>query len=69
MSREEGEIGSESKEMGDLLPCSSPLLSNKQATGLLGFSTDSLLGQQSWHPCGKSFQRVQLLQTYNEPIS
>ena len=25
-SREEGEIGSESREKGDLLPCSSPLL-------------------------------------------
>lgn len=25
MSREEGEIGSESREKGDLLPCSSPL--------------------------------------------
>ena len=24
MSREEGEIGSESREKGDLLPCSSP---------------------------------------------
>ena len=26
MSREEGEIGSESREKGDLFPCSSPLL-------------------------------------------
>ena len=26
-SRKEGEIGSESKEKGDLLPCSSPLYS------------------------------------------
>ena len=25
-SREEGEIGSESREKGDLVPCSSPLL-------------------------------------------
>ena len=25
-SREEGKIGSESREKGDLLPCSSPLL-------------------------------------------
>ena len=28
-SREEGEIGSESMEKGDLLPCSSPLLKDR----------------------------------------
>ena len=27
-SREEGEIGSESREKGDLLPCSSPIFVN-----------------------------------------
>ena len=32
-SREEGEIGSESREKGDLLPCSSPLF--KQTTGTM----------------------------------
>ena len=29
-SREEGEIGSESREKGDLLPCSSPLQKERQ---------------------------------------